>query len=450
MQQLLSKILVELKPSEKEIMESKEMFLEIQKFIKEKFGLYADIMGSVAKGTFLAGDKDLDIFVFFPENTKREALEKKGLEIGKAVFARFKSKKYEISYAEHPYTKGMIGDFHVEIVPAYKVQKAELLQSAVDRTPFHKAFVIEHLKNPDEVRIFKKFLKGIGCYGSDLKTEGFSGYLCELLAIKYGTFENILSSAQKWHYQEVLDVNNHFGHSEYQKLKRKFEGQPLIFLDPTDKNRNVAAVLSAERLAMFVFRARRFLEKPDASYFSEKKEKIDRAASARHQKEKGTRLVVVTFKKPDAIEDILYPQLRRFTANITKLMKHEGFDVLDSWNFADAECGIAVEVMSCELPKYRKMRGPSVFNPAVHQDKFARKYEKVWLEGDFLTAEAEREHATAEEFFKIHLKGSPQKLMDGGVPSTIAESLKKGFKITDFRRIKSEEFWRGLAKETLK
>lgn len=450
MKQILSKILSEIKPPQKEVRETRELFSKIQSFIKEKFGLNADLMGSVAKGTFLAGDKDLDIFVFFRPETKRSILEKMGLAVGKAVFRHFGSRDFRVSYAEHPYTKGKIAGFHVEIVPAYKVESAEALLSAVDRTPFHKAYVLEHLKNPDDVRLVKKFLKGIRCYGSDLKTQGFSGYLCELLSVKYGAFENILRACQKWRYQEIIDIINRFTKHEYSRLRKKFERQPLIFLDPTDKNRNVAAVLSEEKLATFIFRARRFLEKPDASYFSEERKKIDRPALLKHQKEKGTDLAVVTFRKPDAIEDILYPQLRRFEANITKLMKHEGFEVLDSWTFADKECGIAVELLSGKLPKYRKMRGPSVFNPAKHQDKFLEKYKKAWIEGDSLMAEAKREHATAGEFFRVHLGGSAKKLANAGVPSNIAESLKKGFKITDFKKIKSGEFWKGLAKETLK
>ncbi|VVB59772.1 CCA-adding enzyme [uncultured archaeon] len=450
MQQVLDAALENIKPSQEEITESNEMFRKIQAFIRDEFSLESDLMGSMAKNTFLAGDKDLDIFVFFPPETKREILEKKGLRIGKAVFQKFRSKDYVISYAEHPYTKGVIKGFRVEIVPAYKVQRAELLQSAVDRTPFHKAFVIERLKNPDDVRLLKKFLKANGCYGSDLKTEGFSGYLCELLLIKYSTFEETLKASQLWHYQEVLDVNNHFSKHEYSRLRKKFENQPLIFLDPTDKNRNVAAVLSHEKLAKFIFVARRFLQKPRDSYFARPNEEINTKQLVAHQKEKGTALILLTFKKPDVIDDILYPQLRRFSGGITKLMKSEGFVILDSWEFADTECGIAVELLSERLPKYLDVRGPSVFNPPEHQDRFVSKYKKIWLEGTYLTAETEREHVDADGFFRSHLAKSAKKLHDSGVPSTIAESLQKGFKIINFpkvSKIKSKEFWKGLGKD---
>ncbi|MCK5373619.1 MAG: nucleotidyltransferase domain-containing protein, partial [Candidatus Aenigmarchaeota archaeon] len=95
--------LKKIRPDTKEIVENQMMFDDIKAFIKEKYSLDARLMGSVAKNTFIAGDKDLDIFVFFPIKTKKEDLEEKGLNIGKNVFKRFGG-NYVVSYAEHPYT----------------------------------------------------------------------------------------------------------------------------------------------------------------------------------------------------------------------------------------------------------------------------------------------------------------------------------------------------------
>ncbi|MBS7613865.1 hypothetical protein KEJ48_06465, partial [Candidatus Bathyarchaeota archaeon] len=44
-----------------------------------------------------------------------------------------------------------------------------------------------------------KFAKGIGVYGADIKTGGFSGYLCELLIVSYGDFIKTVESASKLH-----------------------------------------------------------------------------------------------------------------------------------------------------------------------------------------------------------------------------------------------------------
>ena len=59
-------VISKIKPSEDEVKSSFGLFSRISSFIREKWGLDARLMGSVAKNTFLKEDKDLDIFVFFP------------------------------------------------------------------------------------------------------------------------------------------------------------------------------------------------------------------------------------------------------------------------------------------------------------------------------------------------------------------------------------------------
>ena len=118
---------------------------EGEKKIKEMEGKHVDVVlcGSNARDTHLKGDNDLDIFVLFPEKLSREEFEKEGLRIGKKVF---RGKKWEKAFSEHPYIRGKIEEFDVEIVPSYKVPSAELLQSSVDRSPFHNQYLKKRLK----------------------------------------------------------------------------------------------------------------------------------------------------------------------------------------------------------------------------------------------------------------------------------------------------------------
>ncbi|MDY6774033.1 MAG: nucleotidyltransferase domain-containing protein, partial [Candidatus Nanohaloarchaea archaeon] len=129
-------VLERVEPEESEGEEAREMFERIQEFVEDEFGVEAGLMGSTAKGTFMQEDKDLDIFVFFEESVGEEELEEEGLEIGGSVFEQFDG-DYEVEYAEHPYTKGEIDGYEVEIVPAYRVDSGENIKSSVDRTPFH-------------------------------------------------------------------------------------------------------------------------------------------------------------------------------------------------------------------------------------------------------------------------------------------------------------------------
>ena len=148
------------------------------------------LLGSASRDTWLREEKDLDIFLIFPLEYEKKQLEEIVTGIGNKVL-----KDVTKRYAEHPYVRGKYEDFDIEIVPCYGVDSPQNLKSAVDRTPFHAAFVGEHVRGKEnEVRLLKQFLKGIGCYGAEARVEGFSGYLCELLVIKYGSFEEVLKA----------------------------------------------------------------------------------------------------------------------------------------------------------------------------------------------------------------------------------------------------------------
>lgn len=450
--EIAARVLKQVRPEKSEIERTLQLFNQIKKFIEDKYKVPARLMGSVARGTDLRGDKDIDVFIFFDPSTPRQTLEKRALEIGKAVFKRFRG-KFVIEYAEHPYTKGHIEEFDIEIVPAYEVKDASAMMSAVDRTPFHNDYVNSHLSasQRDQVRLLKRFLYGVGCYGSDLKTQGFSGYLCELLVIRYGSFEGVLRAMQSWDFQQFVDIEKLHDTIEHARLRKRFVGQPLIFIDPVDKDRNVAAVVSREKLARAIFAARRFLAAPSMEFFFPKPARFDKKKIMANLKVRNTEVRALIFTRPRVVEDVLYPQLRRFERAVVKALREEGFQILDSWAFGDKECGLGLEVLSTQLPTFKVVHGPPVFSPPSHQDAFVKKYKKVWFVDDRLVAEVERKQTTLISFLSSWLRGSSKALQLKGVPSEIAAAVSKGFKVTDkIASIRAEEFWRGLEKERIK
>jgi tRNA nucleotidyltransferase (CCA-adding enzyme) len=184
---ILRKVLKKITPTDKE---RKELVGVLNKLtdaadsIIEPMGLDKTIAGSFIRDTWLTDKKEIDLFIMFPVSCSRLELEKLGLEAGREIVRKLKG-KYEIAYAEHPYVRGKINGFSVDIVPCYKVKSASKIISAVDRTPFHNIYIAKNLK-PEmskEVRLLKQFCKSIEVYGSDIRTLGFSGYLCELLTI---------------------------------------------------------------------------------------------------------------------------------------------------------------------------------------------------------------------------------------------------------------------------
>jgi len=193
---ILKEVLEDIIPGEEEKEElkrlSKRIIEELYSIIQEEGlgSIVEDIVqvGSTGRDTHLRDDYDIDIFVRFKRNVDREVLRETILKVGKRAIENLGGTSW-VEYAEHPYVSGRIGKYDIDIVPCYKIGWNEGIISAVDRTPLHNEFVKRVLKSKplnNDIRLLKKFLKGVGIYGSDLKTKGFSGYLCELLVIHYG------------------------------------------------------------------------------------------------------------------------------------------------------------------------------------------------------------------------------------------------------------------------
>ena len=259
------------------------------------------VVGSIARHTWVRGDRDLDIFMLFDPSLPREELEKQGLALARSIAAAF-TDRYHEKYAEHPYINATIEDVDVDLVPCYNVESAARIQSAVDRTPFHTRYITEKINGLiDDVLLLKRFTKAGGIYGSDQMTEGFSGYLCELLILHYGGFTPLLRAAAEWKPQTIIDLENH--------VAKEFD-EPLVMIDPVDPKRNVAAAVSVDRMAEFVELARGYLESPAESFFSLPEEPpITPGGLAALLEERGTSLYAITFPTPPYIEEIVVPQL---------------------------------------------------------------------------------------------------------------------------------------------
>jgi tRNA nucleotidyltransferase (CCA-adding enzyme) len=305
---------------------TKKILDEVKKEIK-KIGVSAEplIVGSVAKDTFLKDKIDIDVFIQFPKNISREKLEKYGLEIGRKIL-----KEREERYAEHPYVRGKYEDFTVEIVPCYKVKDPTQKLSAVDRTPFHTKYIKMHLpeKLKKDVRLFKQFLRGIGAYGAEAEIEGFSGYLCELLVLKYKGFKKVLKAVQKWKkFETIIKVD------EKQKIDKKwFEEAPLIVVDPIDPKRNVASALSEKNFDLFIKAAVAYLKNPSINFFFPSKQEPWSMSKIKKEIEKlKIYFVGIKIVKPNIISDNLYPQIRKALKSIISLCEENDFIVKNAF-----------------------------------------------------------------------------------------------------------------------
>ena len=358
-------VLARIRPTEEERRHIKhaadELRGKVQEYI-DREGIDAEIrfVGSYSKDTYLS-DPDIDLFVLFPTSIPRAELERVGLKMGDDILHGIRM------FSEHPYTRGRYDGVDVDLVPSYHIESTDKLQTAVDRTPFHTRYVLENMSvdQRDQVRLLKKFMKGIGTYGAEPNTRGFSGYLCELLIIKYGSFRGVLeAAASEWREGTALEI----------KERGPPMIGPLIVYDPVDKKRNVASAVHLDTLALFIAAAKDYLVEPSVNFFFPRKrtpltvEELEEKASI-HE----SRILTVTFNRPDAVEDNLYSQLWKTQYALIKKLDDFDFNVLRAVHSMDEKhMVIAFELDRDVLSKTCKHVGPPVFVRAA--ESFLRKW----------------------------------------------------------------------------
>ncbi len=390
-QEVISEAISLITPSEEEKKEAQETEEELKKRLDKTISppLRYRFLGSYARGTWLRGSLEIDIFILFPEDTSSQELEKKGLEIGKNVVD-----DVELRYAAHPYVHGKVRGTEVDIVPCYSLKTPEKIKSAVDRTPFHNDWLIEKIKGKeDEVRLLKKFLKSSNLYGAEYSVKGLSGYLCELLIIFYGSFEKTVEECRDLTRDSVIDVEK----GEIFKAKGQ---ENLLVLDPVDKNRNVAANLSVDKLAEFVEKCRAFIENPHIDFFLKEEVKPPSEDELKEEiSRRRTGLCLLEFEKPDIVDDNLYTQLDRACRKIHQHLYRRKFMPLRSSYYVKGNtCYLVFETEVKELSVIKKKMGPP-FESYKNVRKFKSKNEEYepFIEDGRYYAYVSRNNFTLEE-----------------------------------------------------
>lgn len=436
-------------PSQQE----KEKIMNLTKEIISKLSIEAEkenveaeirIEGSIAKDTWLKGEADIDIFMrVSPLLLTKEDLKVKCLNIARKAFKEYKIVE---RYAEHPYLEVWIKETRVNIVPCFKVEKGKWL-SATDRTPFHTDFMKEKLSEAlrREVRILKKFMKGTGLYGAEVKIGGFSGFLCEILTLYYGSFKNVLNAASTWRRRQLIDVAGWFKGIEEEAYDLFDES--LIVVDPVDKSRNAAASVSENKLWEFVSASRMFLKKPSLKFFYPPPQKIlsEKEVSEKLSKN-NLEFLFLVFSGIDVVVDVLWGQLYKTENALKNFLNANGFEVIRSSCWSDEK---DLNIILFELER------KNIFSPKKHMGPPVEKYKEAenflvkhlyaedtiagpWIEGDRWFVEKKRKWEDAKKLLSFYLSNNGGRNI--GVASKIAEKLKKnGFKIISW--IEARKFY---------
>jgi len=393
-EKIVNEVLPRIRPSEEEIMNAFEIFNEIKRELEPYFsdvGSEIQLHGSVEKGTALSKELDLDIFILIPKKLGREWIRKEFIKR-----AREALKKYDLEerFAEHPYLRIKINkEIEADIVPALKIDDPRESITVADRTPFHTRYVKNRLTDDmrDSVRLLKKFMKGVGVYGAEVKIGGFSGYLTELLVIKYGSFIDVIKEASRWRIPVVLTLDNT---EDPYTLRKIFPDASFIFPDPVDPRRNAAAAVREETLSRFILASREFLEEPSEDFFYPPEPPM--SLVERRLSELCYLALEIEITRRDSPDNI-WGQLHRLKRRIFNTLESEGYEPLyiDTYWDEKKDPIIYLELPSeyCEK-KYlwRIIEGPPInsFESSNFIKKQLEMGEGYWVRGDRLFGRRKR------------------------------------------------------------
>ncbi len=363
--------------------------------------------GSFAKGTWLPEYADIDIFVRMDAATPEPRFEEVGLGIGAEATRGYPRGK---KYAQHPYTEATIEDVKVNIVPCYAVTKRQW-KSAADRSPFHVRLV-KRLpeRQKTQIRLLKRFMKAIGVYGAEIETQGFSGYVAEVLTMQHGT---------------ALGVLHHFADFERHSADRFFS-----LPDPVDPARDLGIAVSGEKLGKMMLASREFLRRPKKAYFTRMAGKI--RPSLRDA------VVSVVFTHPQLSEDTLWGELRKTMKHVVRHIEVRGFKiarVLAASNNVDSSAFLFVPEFA-HLPVLEQRIGPTVdlrkeTRLFIRSNK--RRAKLVWVDGEArVRLLQEREYTSLTDLLEDVARGRAGPI---GASDEVAQGMAKSARVLSGRRL---------------
>lgn len=393
--------------------------------------------GSFAKGTWLKDDVDVDIFIKIDKSVNDKEFGQLGEQVG---WQSLKGFNPYIRYSDHPYVEAIINGIRVNVVPCYQVPKGKW-KSAADRSPFHTDYMKNNLdeEKRNQVRLFKMFLKSIGVYGADIATGGFSGYVAEIMILKYGSFEAVLHAMSNiGEEHNVISIEKSDEHSV-----KNFKSQ-LIIIDPIDHKRNLGTAISAQSIGKLVLAARSFLAKPSFDFFIKKEKKF-----VGNYKDLYPNLVIVEFNYKKRSPDIIRGQLKRSLNAISRQLELANFRVVRSTCVTDEEKTAAFGFLleSVTLSAYTQKIGPNIFMKEETANFILKNQKKsliTWVDCEMRVSNLVRRKTTnAKHFLKLLLT---KDIESTGITRGLVGDIQRLFRLYsgDDQKIN------GIAKEAVK
>ncbi|MCD6502818.1 MAG: nucleotidyltransferase domain-containing protein [Euryarchaeota archaeon] len=244
--------------------EVKKELSEIIHSVYKSSKVSVELVGSIPRKTALNEEFDLDVFIVHPREWSFDYFSMFFEEAAREFYARY-GVKPSVEYAAHPYFKGTIKkdfmEISVEVVPCFRWKRGQKVKSPVDRSVEHNAWLNNIYAANDHLRdlavVLKVFFRSIGVYGAEARVSGFSGYLTELLAVYYKNFLRAIKAMSSWKpYSVILSLKEVGSKGTHKLIKEK---SPMLFLDPVDPERNVAAAVGKNAIEIVSRASKRVL-----------------------------------------------------------------------------------------------------------------------------------------------------------------------------------------------
>jgi len=386
--EFLEQIKENIKPEKETIKEINKVVKKINELLKkEKLKATCKKGGSIAKGTFLKDDYDVDLFVIFDKKYK-------GKDISKLLGKALKKLKPEKVHGSRDYYQ-IKNDLLFEIVPVLKVKNYKEIENITDMSPLHIGYVNKkaNKKIKDDIRLAKLFCKAQGIYGAESYIRGFSGHILDILVIYYKGFINLLKAAKKWKDKTIIDPENHHDDVLFELNKSKTQG-PLVIVDPVQPDRNAAAALGKKNFNIFKKKAKEFLKNPSENYFIKKKIDLKKLK----ERAKKDYLIVLNIKAKKGKKDIVGSKLKKVFEYIEKSLKNNDFKVLFSdWEWNKKQKAKFYFIIKKEkLSKEILHEGPPL-DKKEHVSLFKKLYKKTTIKNKRLYAKVKRKYLKPEK-----------------------------------------------------
>ncbi len=324
---------------------------------KNKIKAQVFVGGSFARDTLIKKNKyDVDVFIRFDEKTVEEKLSAlmKKIVPKNSVLLHGSRDYYSIKEPEN------IAEF--EIIPVFRIKKPESAKNITDLSYFHVNYIRNKIKKnkklADEIRLAKAFAFFQDCYGAESYINGFSGYGIELLVASYGSFLNFIRAVAKADAEEhkiILDPEKLFKNKDeiMQQMNESKLLSPIVFIDPTYKERNALAALSLGTFEKFKSSCSRFLKNPLNRFF----ESID--VEKKFEDKYRKKLIKLEITTEKQAGDIAGTKLKKFSGFFLRELERY-FDVKASEFIYDEPQNVGKILLVVEARKEIVFPGPPI------------------------------------------------------------------------------------------